>query len=626
MQPTQIPQTSSAGSDTLDPQAKAMAMAIRQTESGGDFKAKGKSGEFGGYQFTEPTWDSYAKKYGISSKLSDATPEQQNEVAYRKIKEWKDSGMNPGQIASAWNAGEGEKDAYTGKFSNGQPSTGTNKYGVKFDVPAYATSVAKAYQSLKSGGQVQPDTTNPSSVDTTQPQFTEPQTAQGAVPTTEDKTLGQGLADIASQRGMQAGKAISDTASGKIGLFSGGLQTVGSVVGALGDVTSLALEKTPIVGSFMKGIEGVIGTGVKSFLGTDAGKAVAQSVSDFTKEHPELSDDIGAGVNIVSAIPILKGFGVVKNIALDTASMALKRTAEKSVIGDMSEVLTKTKAGKEILQNAPKLLDTAIKNRALPEIITEGGQRMWSTEKASKIMDDAISSVDDRLTAELEKGQTTRVADRLPIKSLEEQSVKKAIDESIDPSGIQNFFKNVLNVKYPDGFLTLDQINMEKRLVARKIKEAAFGDPLMTTNKALRKTFQTAVEDGAKSLGLEDVNAINKEMANLIKTQDMLDLINLKPVAEKGLGHQLMRSAATGIGSVTGGMIGQPVLGGMLGYGTTGYVEKKLGGIMGKGLTQNVLKRTAPGAVRQTAKGTIKAATKATAGLLTQKGIKGQAR
>jgi hypothetical protein len=146
--------TSTAGS--LDQDAVNLAKAIRQVESGGDFSATGRSGEFGAYQFTQPTWNSASKKYGVNTPLSSATKEQQNEVAYKQIKEWKDSGYNPGQIASMWNSGK--PDAYL------DPNyTGTNKQGVKFDVPAYAKSVATAYHTIKGGGEVGIDPNNPSS-------------------------------------------------------------------------------------------------------------------------------------------------------------------------------------------------------------------------------------------------------------------------------------------------------------------------------------------------------------------------------------------------------------------------------------------------------------------------------
>lgn len=154
MQP-QTPQAQS-GASSLDPQAVNLAKAIRQTESGGNFQARGKSGEYGAYQFTKPTWDAYAKKHGINVPLEQATPEQQNEVAYKQIKEWKDQGMNVGQIASMWNSGK--PDAYLD-----QNYRGVNKMGVTYDVPAYAKSVATAYQALKSGQEVGVDPNNPSS-------------------------------------------------------------------------------------------------------------------------------------------------------------------------------------------------------------------------------------------------------------------------------------------------------------------------------------------------------------------------------------------------------------------------------------------------------------------------------
>lgn len=154
--PPQTPAPSTLSS--LDPEAVNLAKAIRQTESGGNFTAKGKSGEYGAYQFTEPTWNATATKFGVNVPLNQATPEQQNEVAYKQIKNWKDAGNNVGQIASMWNAGEAHKDAYLDSSY-----AGVNKAGASYNVPAYAKSVATAYQTLKNGGQVQADPNNPSS-------------------------------------------------------------------------------------------------------------------------------------------------------------------------------------------------------------------------------------------------------------------------------------------------------------------------------------------------------------------------------------------------------------------------------------------------------------------------------
>lgn len=130
----------------LDPGAVALAKAIRQQESGNNFTARSKDGSFGAYQFIKPTWDSTAKKYGVNASWEDATPDQQNEVAYKQIKDWKDQGYNVGQIASMWNAGAGKPDAYKEGLS------GTNSSGVNYNVAKYAESVAKKYQAIKNGG------------------------------------------------------------------------------------------------------------------------------------------------------------------------------------------------------------------------------------------------------------------------------------------------------------------------------------------------------------------------------------------------------------------------------------------------------------------------------------------
>jgi len=164
---------------SLDPTVVNLAKAIRQTESGGNFAARGKSGEMGAYQFTPDTWNATASKYGIKSTLDKATPEEQNAVAYNRIKAWKDAGHDVTQIASMWNAGEGEPNAYTGKFGSttpthtaGDASVGTNKYGAKYSVPDYAKSVSQAYLDIKNGGTVNADPNNPSSTANVQNQQT----------------------------------------------------------------------------------------------------------------------------------------------------------------------------------------------------------------------------------------------------------------------------------------------------------------------------------------------------------------------------------------------------------------------------------------------------------------------
>lgn len=139
----------------LDQNVVNLAKAIRQHESNDGQNLTGALGEKGLYQFTKDTWNSVAPKYNIKSSFDTATPQEQNAVAYNRIKEWKDKGYNVTQIASMWNAGEGEPDAYKGTFKTGKPSIGENQ-GVHYDVPAYAKKVSENYLNLKNASQSQP--------------------------------------------------------------------------------------------------------------------------------------------------------------------------------------------------------------------------------------------------------------------------------------------------------------------------------------------------------------------------------------------------------------------------------------------------------------------------------------
>ncbi len=207
--------------EQLDPTIMNLTKAIRQTETGGNYSASGKSGEYGAYQFTEPTWNKLSQKYGIKVPLKQATKEQQNEAAYKQIAEWKAQGKNVGQIASMWNAGEGEPDAYKGTFSSGKTATGRNKYGVQYDVPTYAKSVAEAYQKIKNGGYVPADPNNPSS--TASMNTVIPPSTQGP----ESGVLGTNPND------NLYGKLVNNSISRGIQNFFPGKQ-VGEAIGTLG--------------------------------------------------------------------------------------------------------------------------------------------------------------------------------------------------------------------------------------------------------------------------------------------------------------------------------------------------------------------------------------------------------
>lgn len=187
----------------MDPQAIALAQAIRKTESNDNFNAKGKSGESGAYQWMPATWQSHAKEV-LGDANAPMTPANQNAVAYTIIKGWKDKGLNPAQIAAKWNSGS--EVGWENKI-------GTNAQGISYNVPQYVKSVTDTYQQLKSGNSQAPQIQNSSTADNQE----KPQT--GFLGTNPNNSLYGKIIDNSITRGIQS-------------FFPG--EKVGQAIGTLG--------------------------------------------------------------------------------------------------------------------------------------------------------------------------------------------------------------------------------------------------------------------------------------------------------------------------------------------------------------------------------------------------------
>lgn len=131
--------------NTVDNHVVDLARAIREKESGHNFSAIGDSGTSrGGYQYQPDTWKRYAREI-LGDENAQLTPENQNAVAYGKIKKWKDEGKNDADIVAAWNAGE--DIGFTGKWVN---HIGRNeKLGVDYNTPQYVKDVYEIYNKIK---------------------------------------------------------------------------------------------------------------------------------------------------------------------------------------------------------------------------------------------------------------------------------------------------------------------------------------------------------------------------------------------------------------------------------------------------------------------------------------------
>lgn len=426
-----------------------------------------------------------------------------------------------------------------------------------------------------------------------------------SIPSKQDDSLGGHLAG----RLNDASQAITDTTSGKQNIASGVLQTVGAGAGAIGDVANAGLELIPGV----KWLENVIGQGVGSLAKTSGGKAVIKSMQDFSTAHPELSKDIGAGFNIATAIPILKGLGVVKNLVMDGVSTALKGVAEKSMAEGLTEVASRTVGGRKTLQNAPNAMKTIIDERLIPDI-AEG---KFITKDAIDKLESSISHIDSHeLAPALAKANVPETASRVPLAKYRQEAIAEAEDALKDSGPVEKYFER-LQKKYGD-YPTLEDMNNAKRIVARNISEAGFTSPTYSVDKIVRSTLQKAVEEGAATLGLEDVNAINAKMRALFQAEKLLSSIDGKAVKSGAVGNFIKTGATVG-GEALGNATGIPFAGAYMGYKGGGLVGKKLAGI-----SESILKRTGKGAARQGLMNAPKKLGGLVAGSLTQKASSGR--
>lgn len=121
----------------IDTSVVAIARAIRTVETQNNYNAKGKSGESGAYQWMPGNYEAASKKY--FGEVLPKDPVNQDKVAYYQLLDLKNKGYTPEQVASAWNSGSPD---FKGKV-------GTNKFGVKYDVPGYVNKVTSEYLKQK---------------------------------------------------------------------------------------------------------------------------------------------------------------------------------------------------------------------------------------------------------------------------------------------------------------------------------------------------------------------------------------------------------------------------------------------------------------------------------------------
>ncbi len=589
--------------NTVDKDALNLAHAIALSESsdGGspNYNAVGKSGEKGAYQWMPGNYEKQASEAGFDP--NDFSPATQDKVAYYQVKKLKDQGYQPHEIAAVWNSGGRE---------NYQNHKGVNSHGVAYDTPTYVGKVKQNYQKLANPQGFNP---NPYSNPSTKRETSPGQFDLTGTTTSDKKPEDKGLMGQLKGRVNQAGEAIQKSLKGEINPLSGLLQTVGAATGGLGDVVNKAIEQVPGV----KKVEELLGQGIGFLAKTKGGQEVVKSIAKFTKEHPELSDNIGAGFNIVTAIPILKGLGVAGKVGLEAGSQALKGVAEKSFISGAQELIASTKAGANFLERNPNVLKDMVDTRLVGDI--KGGQ--YVTKEAIKASEDITSGLNSKVKTILDEPQFAQVSED------GEAIARKAIEGFTDRNGrviegltesgltpnelIANARKldptnKLLWDKFEAGQANLGEINRLRSALDGKVKKVFLGPlgldaPEIATSKELGAALSGAMRDTVQTIA-PDTQTLFKEMTKQFDIQKALGFMDGKKVAPGGVakfsGHALGIGSAGAVGGLIGGAPGA-VVGGMVGEKVAGHIAKKLAG---RNVTQGILKRSGQNAIKTSRK------------------------
>ena len=594
---------------TLDKDVVNLAKAIRQVESGNREVLPKEGSKLGGasrYQFTHDTWKSSAKKF-LGDENAPLTLQNENQVAYKQIKEWKDAGKNVGQVASLWNSGDDQ--AYLGTFGPnhrlaGKPSVGRNEWGVDYDVPGHAQKVASAYQVIKAQEQLLSGRNQP--VTPQQPQ---------------EKTLGQDLKDISTNRLTQAGDAIDKALDGQQDPVSAGLQVVGAGAGGLLDVIGAGVKATPVLGDVAQFGEDMLGKVANAAAETDLGKSALGKYQEFSQAHPTAAANIGAGINIASAIPIVKGLAMPFKAPGFIKDSLMKGGIEKDAIAELEQAASTRITGSNLLKDNAKRginpVQTLIKERLLPDVEPDlQGTNRYNTVRAEEQLAKQIDDLDDQLDSILRE-TSGKISGYIPTQDLK-RMVMEEIEDQFKGSpelnralrATEDDIDSILRGYGDKTLLTLEDLNHIKREVRKSVnfKSRDLQKLERNVNYHEGQVFMRIIEDVTdrefKKLGLDSalgsVQDLNKQMAERIVAQELLRRhINGKRVSEMPKWGKLgmMGEAALVSGLEAGGQaIGAPVVGGLAGKLVVNAARKPkqtaLSKLKNKGKKRGILKST----------------------------------
>lgn len=532
------PQATIAAKDgtKLDASVVNLAKAIRTVESGGNYEARGASGEHGAYQWMPGNYEAGAKKYGIDPK--DKNPINQDKVAYNTLKEWKDQGLTPAQIAAKWNSGSS---------TGWEKKVGTNKQGVKYDVPAYVGNVINAFRAVKAGQEP---------IGTSKPQPggpDEPQAAQeGYKPWFEANPNDNPL--------MVGAKALGNVVPGVFNAAKGALsalnpintlQNLAAIPGAFQEAvaankgsvgTTLGRAATSLpgeaVGAFglrpaLQGVSGVAGylTGDRIGKGEDLAPAAnAFTENPFGSALPVvIAARMGAGAvdSATAAIDAARMKGYVSNIGKNTAegvpiprsiATSLEPKVEAAVTGIARPVMGAARSvfGRASEAVSPTVQPLSALEQQLKDL--KAGAAKVSTEAEKAAYSSKIGEVQKAIETHPERTAAGKVVQG----EVSDAALAARTLPKIDTAGVKTY--SDLSGRLQSR-ITEDLAKVDKEYAASKTR---------TKLAKLKTTVESDVGGVKASAQINYVEEALKGLQELyFKTKDPASLARIKAVAEQ---------------------------------------------------------------------------------------------
>ena len=579
----------------LDASVVNLAKAIRTVESGGNYDARGASGEHGAYQWMPGNYEAGAKKYGIAT--TDKSPINQDKVAYNTLKEWKDQGLTPAQIAAKWNSGSS---------TGWEKKVGTNEQGIKYDVPAYVGNVINAFRAVKSGQEP---------IGTSKPQPGGPDEPQEA-PEGYKPWFQAGENDNPLVAGAKAlGNVIPSAFNFGKNMVSAlnpvkTLETLGQIPGAFSALAEQRGGALPALGAVAKEVPGALGEFVPSgtrqlFFGDLAGAQKAFTEDPFGQVAPYafLAKPAARGVdtlrsraamadytanleqNVRARMPIPKPITTAET-AVESAVTGIARPVmgvARSVFGRATEAVSRepvlpAKVAGKIVRGATTA-EQEIAARVLPKIDTAGVKTYsdLSGKLQSRITED-LAKVDkeyakSKTRTKLAKLKTTVESDVGGVKASAQinyvEEALKGLQElyfkTKDPASLARI-KAVAEQARRQG-LTADQINRIAREYGTEFGKKAFSKgpdqrPLTSVNAQMFENIRSGVKDTARGfLKTDAAKALDKGIGEMIKVKKMVDEVVEKVnaleqrITKRNLVQKITHAAGSAFETVTGGAI-----------------------------------------------------------------------